>query len=148
VGNFEATLDAAYLDRFRTFIPQPDGTIVVDDRAGKSDQPRSTFPHWKGQASLRYSKGPFDAGWKARYIGDSDDIPGNAVNGGHYASVIYHDFQFGYELGDGASQIALGIDNAFDRLPPASAANNPINFDIYTYDIRGRYWYAKLSMKF
>jgi outer membrane receptor protein involved in Fe transport len=36
----------------------------------------------------------------------------------------------------------------FDRQPPASAANNPINFDIYTYDIRGRYLYATLGAKF
>ena len=44
--------------------------------------------------------------------------------------------------------MALGIDNIFDQMPPASAANNPINFDIYTYDIRGRYLYIKLSTKF
>ncbi len=33
-------------------------------------------------------------------------------------------------------------------MPPASAANNPINFDIYTYDIRGRYFYLKAGAKF
>jgi hypothetical protein len=148
LGRFEASIDASYLDKFRTFIPQPDGSISVDERAGKSDRPRSTFPHWKGQAGLRYSRDAFDAGWKARYIGSSDDIPGNAVNGGHYASVVYHDFQFGYTPADSDVHVALGVDNAFDRMPPASAANNPINFDIYTYDIRGRYLYAKLTMKF
>jgi len=46
------------------------------------------------------------------------------------------------------NSIALGIDNVGDRQPPASAANNPINFDIYTYDVRGRYFYARLSTRF
>ena len=64
IGNFEGSIDASYLDRFRTTIPQPDGSVVVDERAGKSDQPRSTFPHWKGQASLRYIGSTFDAGVK------------------------------------------------------------------------------------
>lgn len=147
IGRFEAAIDASYLDKFRTFIPQPDGSIAIDDRAGKSDQPRSTFPRWKGQASLRYSSGAFDAGWKTRYIGKSADIPNNAVNGGRLTDVFYHDVQIGYTVPDTEFNFALGVDNLFDRQPPASAANNPINFDIYTYDIRGRYLYARASIK-
>jgi iron complex outermembrane receptor protein len=147
-GRFEAVLDASYLDTFRTTIVQPDGSSLVDERAGKSDQPRSTFPRMKGQASLNYSRGDFDAYYKARYIGASDDVPGNAVNGGRLGSTVYHDMQIAMTLSDSRYRVALGIDNVFDRQPPASAANNPINFDIYTYDIRGRYLYATLGAKF
>lgn len=148
IGRFEAAVDVSYLDKFRTFIPQPNGTISVDERAGKSDLPRSTFPHWKGQGTLRYASGGFDAGWKTRYIGKSRDIPNNAVNGGKLTDVFYHDVQLGYTLAGTETNFALGMDNVFDRQPPASAANNPINFDIYTYDIRGRYLYAKVSTRF
>jgi iron complex outermembrane receptor protein len=148
IGDFETSLDASYLDKYRTLIPQPNGSVVVDDRAGKSDLPRSTYPHWKGQASLRYSLSNFDAGWKARYIGSSRDIPNNAVNGGKVKDIFYHDLQLGYSLGATETRFALGIDNVLDRLPPASAANNPINFDIYTYDVRGRYLYGTVSTKF
>jgi outer membrane receptor protein involved in Fe transport len=148
VGHFEASLDASWLEKFRTFVPQPDGTVAVDERAGKSDQPRSTFPRWKGQASLRYRYQALEAGWKTRYIGGSDDIPNNLVNGGHVAQIFYNDLQLGYTLPASETRFSLGIDNVFDRQPPASAANNPINFDIYTYDVRGRYFYAMLAMKF
>lgn len=147
-GTIEASVDASYLDSFRTFIPQPNGTIIVDERAGKSDQPRSTFPRWKGQASLRYSAENWTLGWKTRYIGSSDDIPGNAVNGGKLSDVFYHDAQIAFDVNDGAYNFAFGVDNIFDRQPPASAANNPINFDIYTYDIRGRYMYVRIGTKF
>lgn len=147
-GRFEASLDISRLERFRTTIPQPDGTVVVDERAGRSDQPRSTFPRWKGQAGLRFARGPIDAGWKARYIGSSDDIAGNAVNGGQIDAVIYHDLQASWTFDRPDVTLTLGIDNVGDVQPPASAANNPINFDIYTYDIRGRYGYARVSLRF
>jgi iron complex outermembrane receptor protein len=147
-GTVEAAIDVAYLDKFRTFTPQPDGTVLVDDRAGLSDQPRSTFPHWKGQASLRYVGEAIGAGWRTRYIGSSKDIPGNAVNGGRITDVLYHDVQLNFTIPGDRMTFALGVDNVFDRQPPASAANNPINFDIYTYDIRGRYFYATAGVRF
>lgn len=147
-GNFQGTLDVSYLDKYRTSVPQPDGSIVVDDRTGKSDLPRSTFPRWKGQASIRYTNGDFDAGWKTRYIGSTKDIPNNAVNGGTVKAIYYHDAQVGYTMPDIDTNFTLGMDNVFDQQPPASAANNPINFDIYTYDIRGRYLYFRVSTKF
>jgi outer membrane receptor protein involved in Fe transport len=147
-AKIDSALDVSYLERYRSFVPQADGSVVIDDRAGKSDQPRSTFPRVKAQASLRYLAAAYTAGWKARYIGGSDDIAGNAVNGGKTASVVYHDLQVGHTLPGGNVTLAIGIDNVFDKMPPASAANNPINFDMYTYDPRGRYFYAKVSTKF
>jgi outer membrane receptor protein involved in Fe transport len=148
VGTFEAALDVSYLERFRTFTPQPDGTTLINDRAGLSDQPRSTFPHWKAQGSLRWVGETAGAGWRTRYIGSSKDIPGNAVNGGRITDVFYHDVQLNFTVPGDRMTFALGIDNVFDRQPPASAANNPINFDIYTYDIRGRYFYATAGVRF
>jgi outer membrane receptor protein involved in Fe transport len=41
----------------------------------------------------------------------------------------------------------VGVNNLFDQMPPASYANTPINFDIYTYDVMGRYFYVRLSKK-
>lgn len=147
-GNFEASFDVSYLERFRTSIPQPDGSIVVDDRAGLSNQPRSTFPRWKAQAGLRWDNGPWSAGWRMRYIGESDDVPGNPVNGGTVKAITYNDIQLGYEFAEPNVSVAFGIDNVADTQPPASRANNPINFDIYTYDLRGRYFYGRLGVRF
>lgn len=148
VGDFEVAVDVSYLEKYRTFVPQPDGSVAIDDRAGKGDQPRSTFPRWKGQASARYKVDSIDLGWKARYIGSSTDVAGNSINGGRTKSITYLDLQLGYTIPDSDTRVALGIDNVLDRQPPLSAANNPINFDMYTYDIRGRYFYATLSTKF
>ena len=147
-AKLDTALDLSFLQGYKSFVPQPDGSIVVDDRTGKSDQPRSTFPRLKGQVSARYLGPQLTAGWKARYIGSTADIPGNAVNGGTVRSMVYHDVQATYALVGGATSITLGIDNVADRQPPASAANNPINFDMYTYDVRGRYFYTRLNTRF
>jgi iron complex outermembrane recepter protein len=148
LGGFEASIDVSYLERYRTSVPQPDGSIVVNDRAGLSNQPRSTFPHWKAQAGLQWDNGPWSAGWRVRYIGESDDVAGNAVNGGTIKAITYNDIQLGYEFAEPNVSLTFGVDNVADTQPPASAANNPINFDIYTYDIRGRYFYGRIGLQF
>jgi iron complex outermembrane receptor protein len=147
-ARIDSSIDVAYLQGYKNFVPQPDGSVLVDDRTGKSDQPRSTFPRYKGQLSLRYLGPAFTAGWKGRYIGSTLDVPNNAVNGGKVKATLYHDLQAAYNLADGKTSFAFGIDNVTDRQPPASSANNPINFDIYTYDVRGRYLYARATTKF
>ncbi len=147
-ARIDSSIDVAYLQAYKSFVPQPDGSVVVDERTGKSDQPRSTFPRYKGQMSLRYLGPVVTAGWKGRYIGSSLDVPNNAVNGGKVRATLYHDLQLAYNLPGGKTSLAFGIDNLTDRQPPASAANNPINFDIYTYDVRGRYLYARATTKF
>ena len=147
-AKLDTALDIAYLDRYRSLVPQADGSIVRDDRAGKSDQPRSTFPRIKSQASVRYLAPNYTLSWKARFIGHSADLPNNPLNGGQVAAVVYHDAQVGYTLADKKTTLSLGVDNVFDKMSPVSAANNPINFDIYTYDVRGRYVYAKVSSQF
>ncbi|MBB6250157.1 TonB-dependent receptor [Nitrospirillum iridis] len=143
-------VNASRLLQFDNYIPQPDGSILRQELAGHSDQPRATYPYWKGQASLRWNQddeGPWSAGWKARYIGTSRDIPNNAVNGGRIPAIVYQDVQVGYNFRDLYTRVTLGVDNIFNVQPPASAANNPINFDMYTYDVRGTYLYMRLQFR-
>jgi outer membrane receptor protein involved in Fe transport len=44
--------------------------------------------------------------------------------------------------------VSVGVNNLFDEQPPASYANAPINYDIYTYDARGRSAYIRLGLQF
>jgi len=147
MGRFGLMVDASYLHSFRTTSPNPaGGAPIVDERAGKGDQPRATYPRWKGQASLTWGLDPVDAVVRARYIGPTTDVP-NPVKDARTASVIYTDAELGVSVADGKAHFALGVNNLFDVQPPASYANAPINYDIYTYDARGRYLYARFSVK-
>lgn len=147
IGRWVATVDATYLRSFRTVSPNPaGGAAILDERAGKGDQPRSTYPHWKGQASLGWTLDPVDVTIRARYVGPTTDAL-NAVKDARTKSIIYTDLQGGVAIADGKYRLTLGVDNLFDLQPPASYANAPINYDIYTYDARGRYLYVRASVK-
>lgn len=147
VGRFAAVVDASYLGSFRTVSPDPTSSgTIVDNRAGKGDQPRSTYPRWKGQTSLSWDGEAANAVLRARYIGPSTDVA-NAVKDNRTKSVTYVDAEVGFNVADGRYRFGIGANNLFDTQPPASYANAPINYDIYTYDARGRFLYARFSVK-
>lgn len=147
-GRFAAVLDTSYLESFKTTSPNPaGGAPIVDERAGKGDQSRSTYPHWKGQASLKWDNGPWTALWRGRYIGETTDVV-NAVKDAKTDAVFYNDLEGGYQFDKYDTAVSIGVSNVFDKAPPASYANAPINYDIYTYDARGRYGYVRVSAKF
>ena len=147
-GRFAAVLDTSYLESFKTTSPNPTvGAPIVDERAGKGDQPRSTYPHWKGQASLRWDQGAWNALWRGRYIGETTDAV-NTVKDAKTKAIFYNDLEAGYQFERYDTNLSVGVSNIFDKAPPASYANAPINYDIYTYDARGRYGYVRVSAKF
>jgi iron complex outermembrane receptor protein len=147
IGRFGAVIDASYLGQFQTASPNPaGGAEIVDNRAGKGDTPRATYPRWKGQASLDWSSGAYNAVLRARYIGSSTDVA-NTVKDSNTAAVIYTDAEIGFGIDHDRARFTIGMNNVFDVQPPASYANAPINYDIYTYDARGRYMYARFSVK-
>ncbi len=148
IGDFAAIADASYLDKFRTVSPNPaGGAPIVDDRAGKGDAPRSTYPRWKGQTSLRWNVESWGAVWRTRYIGPTTDVV-NAVKDNHTDSRIYNDIEATYKFAVNDASITLGVNNIFDVKPPASYANAPINFDMYTYDPRGTSFYLRVGAEF
>ena len=148
IGKISAVIDTSYLSVFRTTSPNPaGGAPIVDKRAGKGDQPRSTYPRWKGQGSLRWSPAKYDFTYRARYIGSSTDVV-NPVKDARTKAIMYHDLEAGIRFDKFNSDFSIGVSNVFDKAPPASYANAPINFDIYTYDVRGRYVYAKFGARF
>ncbi|MDE2134925.1 MAG: TonB-dependent receptor [Alphaproteobacteria bacterium] len=154
VGAWDAVVSSTYLDRFTTVAPNPaGGAAIVTNLASTSLTTRATYPRWKGQASLRWSNDDFALMWRGRFIGETRDgappaLPVTPVKNGFVNSITYHDLQADYMFKEHNAQITFGVNNVFDQMPPASYANNPINFDMYTYDIMGRYFYLKLSKDF
>lgn len=147
IGRIGAMIDVSYLSRFRTDSPDPaTGGVIVDNRAGKGDQPRSTYPRWKGQASLSWTGDSADAVVRARYIGKATDVA-NTVKDSWTKAITYIDAEVNFDVQDGTARFGIGVNNLFDKMPPASYANAPINYDIYTYDARGRFLYARFSVK-
>jgi outer membrane receptor protein involved in Fe transport len=153
-------LSATHLTEFDVIAPNPAGGAPIVTRAvgtatgGTTPATaRSTYPRWKALATLSWSIGDWTTLWRTRYIGSTEDGPAPAlpvipVKNGRVAAVAYHDLQLEHNFASWDMDVTVGINNLLNQMPPASYANTPINFDIYTYDVMGRYFYVRLGKKF
>jgi outer membrane receptor protein involved in Fe transport len=127
------------------------------------------FPRWRAQTELGWNLGPFDASWSMRYIGrfrmgspapSQDVFPAGQCYYGSFCSVhglyfdhgatVYHDIQFGYNIEAINTRIDVGVLNVGDKQPPFLYANNTLNAntDPSDFDLMGRYYFGRVTVKF
>jgi outer membrane receptor protein involved in Fe transport len=130
------------------------------------------FPRWRALASLTWNLGSWDASWRARYIGkfrngsaraDEDTFPAGQCYYSQfgrdcslhnvilrYGARTYNDVQVGYNIERINTRIDVGIDNVGDIQPPYLWANNSnnANTDTANFDTLGRYYFARVTVKF
>ena len=127
------------------------------------------FPRWKALASVNWNWGPWDASWRMRYTGkfrmgskspSQDVFPAGKCYFGDFCSIhgleykygatTYNDVQVGYNIEPINTRVDLGIDNLSDKQPPFLYANNTLNAntDPNDFDMMGRYYWARLTVKF
>ncbi|HTI96259.1 MAG TPA: TonB-dependent receptor [Rudaea sp.] len=130
------------------------------------------FPRWRALASVNWNLGSWDASWRMRYIGkfrngsgraDQDSFPAgqcyysqfgkdcslhNVIL--HYGARTYNDVQVGYNIEPINTRVDVGIDNVGDIQPPYLWANNTLNAntDPGNFDMLGRYYFARVTVKF
>ena len=116
-------------------------------------------PAWQGQLSANLESGAFNFGYRMRYIGKQtvsanyetlfsvqgrDPLNPDAVPFAWYPDVTYHDFRLDIEANERGT-FYLGIDNAFDKLPPydllGTEGGSP-------YSPVGRFLYAGFEASF
>jgi outer membrane receptor protein involved in Fe transport len=109
--------------------------------------------------NLDFEKGPFSIGYQLRYIGkqvllnyeDTYGLQGEPPQNADYAdvrfypSVIYQDLRAGYDIND-SWHAYLGVDNFTDKIPPLGLTGTGEGSGIY--DVRARYFYAGVKVKF
>ncbi|HKE47615.1 MAG TPA: TonB-dependent receptor [Rhodanobacteraceae bacterium] len=127
------------------------------------------FPRWRAQTTLDWQHGAFDASWHMRYIhrfrmgspAPSQDIfPAGFCYYGDYCTIhglfydygatVYHDVQIGYAIERWSARIDAGINDLADRQPPVFYSNNALNAntDPSDFDLLGRYYWCRLTVKF
>ncbi|SON94369.1 TonB-dependent receptor (fragment) [Xanthomonas citri pv. fuscans] len=130
--------------------PQGPGIEVVD----------SAIPEWTSNAVLDWSLGNWTASWTARHISKLTEQCGDAVEfavcfdptvgTNRLDAITYHDAQVGYRV-DWLKglQLIAGLNNVFDKDPPICLSCSLNGYDASTYDIPGgRFWYARVDLKF
>ncbi|RME63446.1 MAG: TonB-dependent receptor, partial [Alphaproteobacteria bacterium] len=147
IGAFTFVVDAAYLGTFRDELVNDDGSITVQKREGTSNVRRESLPEWRGRASARWNRGPWGAVYAVRLIGSTDEDPDDP-DAGDIPAVTYHDLSASYTLDAPQITFTLGVENIFDKQPPASLINTNINFDINTYNPKGTFFYTRIGARF
>ncbi|UXI69387.1 TonB-dependent receptor [Tahibacter amnicola] len=160
-GNFRFGVDATYTAQYnQTIFDQSGRPTGVIYGAGHFNRQIGNFARWRGLGSVSWDKGNWDASWTMRYVGgfrlgslrpDGDSADGTFKNVVvDYGARTYHNLQAGYTIEPINTRIDVGVDNVFDKKPPILYQNNVVNAntDPVTFDTVGRYFFARVSVKF
>lgn len=156
-GQWRHSLRAAWLRQYDA--RRPDGHLVV----GKGVYDLGAFPAWRATLSSEWRGRALSAGVNLRYIGaftecsDNDCQRGAELNEWERAALsrqvarnLIGDVFLGYTLRSelGQTQLAIGVNNAFDQAPSAVYNGFVGNSDAATYDYMGRFLYLRLTQRF
>ena len=144
LGTFGFTWNNNFLFNYDIFVPATEGTTKVSREGTEQGAPDQAFPKWKSIGIVDWEGNGFGATLTGRYIKSvTESQNDNKLNARFYTDVQLRwmpDF-----LKDLA--FAIGVNNLFDKDPPACISCALNNYDPTTYDVPGRYYYARASVK-
>jgi len=168
IGNFTVNFQTTYLDRFADDpSPGTPGDFVQEYAGhystGASAIANANFSRWKALAGVNWMMGPFSAGWTVKYIGKFNvgyDNPNAGISACQsnsppacelkYGATVYHNLTAGYNIEPINTRIDVGVDNVTDKQPALLFQNNVLNgnVDPNTFDTIGRFYFARVTVKF
>lgn len=105
---------------------------------------------WRGNGSVRWSKGPFSIAWQGRYVDgyylELDRAFVDWQGSARVDSVFYHDIAGSYDFDNGL-KVRAGINNIFGTKPPIDTLASPI-FYSRNADPRLTNFYLTLTKSF
>jgi hypothetical protein len=147
-GRFEANLRTSYTSTFKN-DPVP-GTSPTTDYAGTFSQQFGNIARWRATFTLLWNRGNWGAQWQSRYIGPVSVLDADIVTGANLpvASVVYNSLEVDYRVPMLHTKFSLGADNLMNRQPPLIYQSGQMNTDSLTYDMIGRFYWARAAIKF
>jgi iron complex outermembrane receptor protein len=148
-GQWSSAVNFTYIDEYSIQLDRESETVEL---AGTFIDPASEglggIPDWKGNIGIQWARQRWRGSYDIHYISDlREDIP-SSTRRREIDSWLIHDVQFSYvfNLLKGL-RLSMGIDNVLDKEAPFAASAFNDNIDARTHDLKGRFWYAKLSQR-
>ncbi|PMG30364.1 TonB-dependent receptor [Shewanella sp. 10N.286.52.C2] len=145
--DWKAGLDTSILDTYEEF--DQDGNAV--DYKGFITGGVGAYAEFKTNFNLTAAGDDWSATYEARYIDGMDSFACKDDPSDCYApsvdSIVYHDISANYDITE-TVRLSGGVNNVLDEEPPYYTGNNDSNTDPYTYDVLGRYFFVRASVKF
>jgi iron complex outermembrane receptor protein len=144
-GTLGFTLNNSFLFKYDVLEPTATGTGTTKLAGKERGSPDQAFPKHKAIGIVDWNGNMFGATLTGRYIKSViEDQNGNKMN-----SRLYVDAQARFTpswMSNGLG-FAIGVNNLFDKDPPGCISCGLNNMDPTTYDVPGRYYYARVSVK-
>lgn len=144
-GQFGFNANATWLLKY--VLSASNGFVVIDRKGTERGSPDQAFPKFKGNFTADWSIGGFDAAFTGRYIDSVVEAGPNGPN--KLNSRFYGDVQLSFSPGfwNDRFKITAGVNNVFDKDPPACFSCSLNNYDPTTYDVPGQFGYLRISYK-
>jgi outer membrane receptor protein involved in Fe transport len=151
-GNFRAGLSTSYTSTYKVNATPGEPGAKTINYAGTFTPQFGNISRWRGTVTLNWDKGNWNAQWQTRYINKLTALNADAAITGvniPVASVMYHSIQLGYAVPSIHTRFDVGVDNIMDKQPPLLYQNGSnYNVDTATYDVLGRYYWARATVSF
>ena len=144
-GTFGVYWSNNWLLDYTLTVPATNGTTKIKREGTEQGSPDQAFPKYKSTAVLDWTADQWAVSLTGRYI--SKVVETQNANS-KMGSRFYTDMQLRWmpELaGSKSFGFALGVNNLFDKDPPACFSCGLNNMDATTYDVPGRYWYLRVN---
>jgi len=168
IGEFTAQFQTTFTTEYNESIPSATGgPPQVYHLAGWEDGTTySSYPKNKSILSVDWTRNNWSALWRVRYIGSmienctgftqygvcSDPKSDHVLYTGvglvptnRLGSTVYNDASVSLAVPAIDCRFTLGANNLLGRNPPVSYSAHNLSFDPTTYDIPGRYVYARVT---
>ncbi|MEO6255400.1 MAG: TonB-dependent receptor [Sphingomicrobium sp.] len=144
IGQFNFTWNNTFLSKYSVIVPTTNGELVIDREGTEQGSPSQAFPKYKSIGILDWDRGPIGATLTGRYISSLVESDGN-----HMKARLYSDFQLRWTppFYEDRFGVALGVNNFMNVKAPGCFTCDINNFDPSAYDLPGRYFYGRVSLK-
>ena len=145
-GTVGLTFNNTFLFNYDVIVPTATGSQTISREGTEQGSPDQAFPKHKAIAILDWNGTAIGASLTGRYIKSvrETEADNNRLNTRLYTDVQMRFFAPSFADNFG---FALGVNNLFDKDPPGCISCGLNNFDPTTYDVPGRYFYARATIR-
>ena len=148
-GQVSTSLNVAYIGEYTLQLDNDDPTRNL---AGSFRDPAAEgvggIPRWKGNLGVQWARQRWRGSYELHFVSDMKEVIPGTDSQRLIRNYLVHDLQFSYVFNVlKGLRWTVGVDNLLDEDPPLAASAYNDNHDARTHDLRGRFWYTKLSQR-